>query len=29
MAEVAVEFDRLFGTHAKVIATLEEHENDL
>ena len=29
MAEVAVDFDKLFGTHAKVIATLEEHEDDL
>ena len=29
MADVAVEFDRLFGTHTKVIATLEEHEINL
>jgi hypothetical protein len=29
MAEIAVDFDKLFGTHAKVIATLEEHEDDL
>jgi len=29
MAEVAVDFDKLFGTHAKVIATLEEREDDL
>jgi hypothetical protein len=29
MAEIAVEFDSLFGTHNKVIATLETNEYNL
>ena len=28
MAEVAVEFDKLFGTHQKIVQTLEDHEKE-